>query len=72
MSWFQALLIKLGLGDWLESFSVEALKQYLETLKKNIGEKVEEHKQLARTQSGKFREALPEGIKSRIPLSAAQ
>jgi len=77
LSWFQALLVRLGLGDWIGLLSVDALKQYLATLKKNLETKVEEQKTLARQQSeqlqGKLQEkaaswkdALPEVIKSKI------
>ena len=32
LSWWQALLVRLGLGDWINSFNVDALKAYMATL----------------------------------------
>lgn len=45
LTWWQALLVKFGFGDWINSLSLEALKQYLETVKKNVQQKVEDQKQ---------------------------
>ena len=77
LSWFHALLVKLGLGDWISYLSLDALKAYLATLKQNLEAKVEEQKMLAKQRSDEFqgklqektaswKEALPEAIKSRI------
>ena len=80
LSWFHALLVRLGLGDWIQFLSIEALKEYLATLKKNLEAKVEEQKALARQHSETFqgklvektaawKDALPEAIKTRIPAN---
>lgn len=80
LSWFQQLLTRLGLGDWISLLSVDTLKQYLTTLKKNLEIKVEERKELARQQSSSlqaqirdkttaWKDALPEAIKSKIPAN---
>jgi hypothetical protein len=80
LSWFQQLLIKLGLGEWISLLSIEALKAYLATLKKNLELKVEEQKSLARQHSeniqsqikektAAWKAALPEAIKSKIPVT---
>jgi hypothetical protein len=80
LSWFHQLLIKLGLGDWISYLSIEALKEYLATLKKNLETRVEEQKTLARQHSEKlqvsfqektaaWKDALPDAIKTRIPAN---
>ena len=80
LSWFQQLLVRLGLGDWISMLSIEALKQYLATMKKNLQDKVEEQKTLVKQHSENFqgqlkektaawKEALPEPIKSRISVN---
>jgi predicted transport protein len=77
LSWFQQLLVRLGLGEWISMLSIDALKQYLLTLKKNLEEKAEEQKTIARQRSEKlqeviqektasWKEALPDAIKTRI------
>jgi len=77
LTWFQQLLVRLGLGDWISLLSIETLKAYLATLKKNLETKVEEQKTLVRQHSenlqtqfkektAAWKEALPEPIKSRI------
>lgn len=77
LSWFHALLVKLGLGDWISYLSIDALKAYLATLKKNLEAKVEEQKSLARQHSeqlqdklhektASWKEALPDVIKAKI------
>jgi hypothetical protein len=59
LSWFQALLIKLGLADWLNFLSIDAIKAYVATLRANVEARV-----LQRTAS--WKESLPESIKARI------
>jgi hypothetical protein len=77
VSWFQQLLGRLGLEEWISFLSVDALKAYFATMKKNIGDKVEEQKLMARQRSQKlqetihektasWKEALPDSIKTRI------
>ena len=77
LTWFQQLLIRLGLGDWISSLSIDSLKQYLATLKKNIEEKVETQKMLVKQQSESLQEkilekttnwkdSLPDAIKTRL------
>ena len=77
LSWWQQLLIKFGLGDWINSLSLEAIKAYIATLKKNIEEKVESQKLLVKQQSetlqskilektSSWKESLPDAIKTRI------
>jgi hypothetical protein len=79
LTWWQALLVKFGFGDWINSLSLEALKAYIATVRKNVETKVEEHKAvllakveeqktLVRQKSMDLREKLPEAIKSRIPV----
>ena len=42
LNWWQALLVKFGLGDWIDSLNVETLKQYLATVRHNMEEKLPE------------------------------
>jgi len=78
LTWWQALLVKFGFGDWIQSLTYDAIKQYLETVKKNVQQKVEDQKQalstkleeqktLVRQKSMELREKLPESIKAKIP-----
>lgn len=45
LSWWQNLLVKFGLGAWINSLNLESLKAYLATLKANAEKKIEEQKQ---------------------------
>lgn len=69
LSWFQQLLVNIGLGDWIDLLSIDALKKYLATLKQNLEEKVEVVNQQAETLQAALKEALPEAIKSKIPVN---
>jgi len=44
LSWWQGLLARFGLGDWISSLSIESLKAYLTTLRANVEKKIEEQK----------------------------
>ena len=83
LTWWQALLVKFGFGEWINSLSLEAIKQYLATLRANVEQKVEqqktlvkqkveEQKTLVRQRSMDLREKLPESIKSRIPVISVE
>jgi TPP-dependent pyruvate/acetoin dehydrogenase alpha subunit len=67
LSWFQQLLIKLGLGQW----SVEEVKAYLKTVKENVEAKVETQKTMVRQQSSELLDKLPEAVKTRIPAAVS-
>ena len=75
LTWFQQLLIKLGLGDWISLLSIDAIKEYLTTLKHNIEHRVEIQKEnlhgkiAESTASFKEKTAtlpLPDTIKAKI------
>ena len=66
LNWIQQLLLKLGLGEWVYSLSLDSLKRYIEGLKENIRDKIEIQQEKIMEKTNSFKEYLPEAIKSRI------
>ena len=66
LSWFQQLMIKLGLEEWIQSFNAEALKAYIATLRANLEARVQSQRVLLKQHSDKLIDKLPEAIKTKI------
>lgn len=64
LSWWQSLLARLGLAEWLNAFSLDSLKAYIQTLRENVTTKVQTQKEMILNTS--WTDALPESIKTRI------
>lgn len=77
LPWWQQLLIKLGLGDWIDYLNYEALAKYAaqvkanveakaEEFKANVDVKTEEAKVLLRQKSDELKQKLPEAVQQKL------
>jgi len=69
LTWWQQLLIKLGLGDWVD-FDLAALKAYALKVKEDLAAKAQEKIEPLQKQASErvmtIKENLPEAIKARL------
>lgn len=73
LSWFHKLMVKLGLGDWINFLSKEGIQEYLATLKKNMNDSIENANKAQKNLVNSIEETkkqivekLPDPIKAKI------
>lgn len=77
LSWWQQLLVRFGLGDWLEMFDMAKLKAYVEQLRAQLAERAtqmqadadksrESFRSKVLESTASFKDKLPDSIKSKL------